>query len=295
MHLPVARQAVSAPAATITQMSVDDPVETTCYRHPGEPTLVRCSNCGRPICTRCMVDSPVGIRCPECGGQRSGAQRILRPRATRGGDPILTKALIAINVVVFAVSELGVMSGNRLFIDGALVGVLVADGEWWRMVTSAFLHANIAHIAFNMWALWILGSRLEQYLGTGRFLTIYVVGILGGSAGALLLTNPRAATVGASGAVFALMGALFVLERRGIPLVGPIMPLLLVNLAFTLLVPNVSIGGHLGGLVAGALATLVLERFGRGHVAYGRLDLPVIAGMAALVAAEFALAAYAVL
>jgi len=276
-------------------MSVDDTVETTCYRHPSEPTRVRCSNCDRPICTRCMVDSPVGLRCPECGGRRTGAQRVLRPRATRGGDPIITKALIAINVVAFVVSELGLVSGNRLFNEGALVGLLVGDGEWWRVLSSAFLHANIMHLAFNMFALWILGSRLEQYLGGIRFSTIYLVGMLGGSAGALLLTSPLAATVGASGAVFALMGALFVLERRGIPLAGPIMPLLVINLAFTFLIPNISVGGHLGGLAAGALATLVLDRFGRGHAAYGRFDLPVVAGIATLVAAEIALAAYAVL
>ena len=271
-------------------MAVPEDVETlTCYRHPGEPTRVRCARCERPICTQCMEPSPVGMRCPEC----SGRTRTLRPRSLAPGQPTMTYALIGINIAAF-VAERGGLGTSWAFQHGALTGEAVAAGDWWRVITATFLHANLLHIAFNMYALYILGTRLEGYVGTLRFGIIYFLGALGGSAGALLATNPRTATVGASGAVFALMGALLVLERRGVMLIGPVVPLLLFNLAFTFLVPGISIGGHVGGLLAGIVATLALEGFGRGHVAYGRLRAPAVLGIAAVLAGEIAIIIYAV-
>jgi membrane associated rhomboid family serine protease len=242
--------------------------EPTCYRHPDRPTLVRCSRCERPICTDCMRPAPVGIQCPECAG--GGRSRFAVPKLYGGSQPIATITLIAINVIVFLL-ERGGESSTWVFRKGALTGIGVADGEWWRIGTAAFLHANALHILFNMYALWLLGRALEQYIGTARFLAIYVVAGISGSAGALLLTNAYTPTVGASGAIFGLMGALFVLERRGVPLVGPILPVLLINLVISLAYPGISIGGHIGGVVGGLLAALALERFGRGHLAYGRV------------------------
>ena len=216
-------------------MAVPEDVETlSCYRHPDEPTRVRCARCDRPICTQCMEPSPVGMRCPECAGRT----RALRPRSLAPGQPTMTYALIGINVAAF-VAERGGMGTSWAFQNGALTGEAVAAGDWWRVISATFLHANLLHIAFNMYALYILGTRLEGYVGTLRFGIIYVLGALGGSAGALLATKPATATVGASGAVFALMGALLVLERRGVMLIGPVVPLLLFNLAFTFLVPGV--------------------------------------------------------
>jgi membrane associated rhomboid family serine protease len=259
-----------------------------CYRHPGRETLVSCSDCERPICTDCMVQTAVGIKCPECAGQAAGvtrATRTARRVAGEGTGAIVTKALIALNVVVFLAQFLagsGRPLQNELFEQGALFGPLVADGEWWRLVTAAFLHASIIHIAFNMLMLWWFGSALEALLGRGRFLTVYGLGLLCGSAGALVV-SPEAATVGASGAVFAVLGAGLVLERRGINVFGgAALMIVLVNVGISLFVPNISLGGHLGGLAGGALVILAFMHFGRRHPAYSKIDATTIAGLVAI-------------
>jgi membrane associated rhomboid family serine protease len=250
-----------------------------------------------------MHQAAVGFQCPECAG-RTARQRILRPRAAGGAArPVVATALLAANVVVFLLELVGsrangALMGNGVgsswvFQHGALVGRLVGEGEWWRVLTAAFLHANLLHIAFNMYALWILGPRLEGYLGSLRFTLVYLAGAVSGSAGALLLTDANAATVGASGAIFGLLGALFVLERSGVMLVGPVLPVILINLVFTVSVPGISIGGHLGGLVGGAACTFALARFGRGHAAYSRLDAVPLLSVAALLVVDAALIAYA--
>src|SRR3954469_1361109 len=234
----------------------------TCYRHPSRETGVSCSNCGRPICPDCMTPTPVGMRCPECSKQRTQVHNIA---AARGGTEV-TKVLIAINVIAF-VAELS--SGGTAISDvggsvirrGALFGPsLSVDHEYYRLITSGFLHAGFIHIAFNMYLLWILGQMLEPALGGVRFAAIYVTALLAGSFGALLV-EPNSVTVGASGAVFGLMGAAFVeLRARGIdPFQAGIGGLILINLAISLLVPGISIGGHVGGLVAGGLAVLALQ------------------------------------
>jgi membrane associated rhomboid family serine protease len=167
----------------------------------------------------------------------------------------------------------------------------MADGEWWRLVTSAFLHANLFHLLFNMWGLWLLGGALERYAGAPRMLVVYFSSVLWGSAGALLwgadIAHSNASTVGASGGVFGLMAALLVLERtRGVALLGGGLGLLLaVNLAFTFFYPGISIGGHLGGIAGGAAAAFVLSGFGRGSLAYGRIKPAIAASLAALGAA----------
>jgi membrane associated rhomboid family serine protease len=270
----------------------EEPVqaETTCYRHPDRPTLVRCSSCGRPICPDCMRPAPVGIRCPECsGGQRS----IAMPRLWGGSEPVATIGLIVVNVIVFLL-ERGGQANTWVFREGALTGIGVHDGQWWRVGTSVFLHANILHILFNMYALWLLGGAFERYVGTLRFLAVYVVSGISGSAGALLLTNEFTATVGASGAIFGLMGAMLLLERRGVPLVGPLLPILALNLVISFSVRGISVGGHLGGLVGGVLAALALEQFGRGHVAYGRLGWLTPLLLAAILAVDVGVIRYAV-
>ena len=179
--------------------------EPTCYRHPDRPTLVRCSRCERPICTDCMRPAPVGIQLPGVRGRAARAARV--PKLYAGAQPVATITLIAINVVVFLL-ERGGDSSTYVFRKGALTGVGVRDGEWWRVGTAAFLHANVLHILFNMYALWLLGRALERYIGSARFLDDLLVAGISGSAGALLLTNLYTPTVGASGAIFGLMGAL---------------------------------------------------------------------------------------
>jgi len=259
-----------------------------CYRHPGRETLVSCSNCDRPICTDCMVQTAVGIKCPECAGQPTGVARAARSAGRAVGEGAgarVTKALIAVNVGIFLL-QYATGSGrpleSELFERGALYGPLVADGEWWRLVTAGFLHASVIHIAFNMLMLWWFGSALEGLLGRGRFLAVYGLGLLTGSAGALLL-SPEAATVGASGAVFAVLGAGLVLERRGINVFGgAALTVVLLNVAITLFVPNISLGGHLGGLAGGVLVILALMHFSRSHPAYSKIDVTTVASLLAI-------------
>jgi membrane associated rhomboid family serine protease len=260
-----------------------------CYRHPDRETLVSCSSCDRPICTSCMTQAAVGVRCPECAGGRRRAPAVSRPlRTAASGAAVATIALVAINVLLFLVEMAqGVavrgVGGSALVDDGSIYGPAIADGEWWRIVTGAFLHAGLIHIAFNMYLLWILGGALERYAGAARFLAIYFVALLWGSAGALVV-SPDSRTVGASGAVFGLMAALFLLERqKGIALLGgSVGALLAINLVFTFVFPGVSIGGHVGGILGGLAAAFVLSGFGRGHLAYGRVGAEGWAAIGAL-------------
>jgi membrane associated rhomboid family serine protease len=263
-----------------------------CYRHPDRETLLSCSSCDRPICTSCMTQAAVGVRCPECSG-RSRAP-VGRRLAVGRTTAVATTALVVVNVLVYLAEMVqGVgfrgVGGSALVEDGSIFGPAIADGEWWRLVTGGFLHASIIHIAFNMYLLWILGGALERYAGTARFLAIYFAGLLWGSAGALVL-SPDSHTVGASGAVFGLMAALYLLERqRGVALLGgSVGALLLINLAFSFLFPGISIGGHVGGIVGGAAAGLILSGYGRGHLAYGRVGVPGWAAMAGLMVAAVA-------
>src|SRR3954447_15617868 len=180
----------------------------TCYRHPDRETAVSCSNCGRSICPDCMTPTSVGMRCPECARDKT---RVVR-RAYAGGDPIVTYALIGMNVlayfgtVISGASVGGSLGGNSLLAKAALNGPAVANGDWWRIVTSGFMHYSLWHLAFNMYALYILGQMLEPAIGRLRFGLIYAVSLICGSFGALLI-SPNALTAGASGAVFGLMGA----------------------------------------------------------------------------------------
>lgn len=247
--------------------------ETTCYRHPGRATRVSCSKCGRPICTDCMTPSPVGMRCPECSSQTTKVKTL----SAAGGEPRATIALIVICVLAYlAEGNFGVSGGGgALFRDGALFGPLVEAGEWWRLVTYGFLHAGLLHIGFNMLLLWLFGREMEPQLGTPRFLGIYFSSLLAGAFGALLF-SPDAATVGASGAIFGLMGAAAaIMYSRGInPFQTDVGMLILFNLGLGLFVSNVSIGGHIGGLVGGVLGGLAVaagERRGQSWIGWAGL------------------------
>jgi len=238
----------------------------TCYRHPSRETGVSCSSCGRPICPDCMTTTPVGMRCPECSKQRTPV-KTLRSASSR---PVVTLTLIGINVAVFlAEGNLTLSSGasNNVFKEGALFastpaypGHGVAHGEWWRVLTSGFLHEGLLHIGFNMYILYLLGQMLEPALGRLRFAAIYFVSLLCGSLGALIVT-PHKPTVGASGAVFGLLGAAAVeMRARQIPVFqSGVGGLIVLNLIITFAVPGISYGGHIGGLIGGALAALALQ------------------------------------
>ena len=226
----------------------------TCYRHPTRETGVACSNCGRPICPDCMTPTPVGMRCPECASARTRVHR--GPTRPRSSEPVATVALIALNVLAF-IGELASGStvgrgGGTVVADGGLYGPAVAAGEWYRLVTSGFLHSGVWHIAFNMFFIWVLGGMLEPALGRARFVALYLTALLSGALGVMLL-EPDALTVGASGAAFGLLGAAIVEARaRGIDLWASGLGLTAVlNFGITFLVPGISIGGHLGGFVGG--------------------------------------------
>jgi membrane associated rhomboid family serine protease len=262
-------------------------VERTCYRHPDRVTGLSCSECGRPICTECMTMAPVGIRCPEHSGRPQGVQRVTqgaRRASFEGVGAKVTRVLIGLNVAVY-VAQLatggGVNgTGSEIYEKGVLIAgravdsnfnvIGVGEGDWWRLLTSVFLHYGPFHLILNMLALYWFGSLLEQRIGSGRFLLLYLVSGLAGSAGALLAA-PTTPTVGASGAIFGVLGAGLVLERqRDYVFGGSALGIIVINLVFTFAIPNISIGGHIGGLIGGGLAMLGLSRFGRGHAAYGR-------------------------
>ncbi len=277
-----------------TPPEISAPDTMRCYRHPGRETLVSCSNCGRPICTDCMTSAAVGFRCPECAGEGSRtAAAVRRLPGVRSDAAVATTVLVGLNVLVYLVEMAqsgGVGVGNAAIIyDWGLFGPAVADGEWYRIVTSGFLHGSLIHIGFNMYLLWILGGALERYAGTARMLAIYFSSLLWGSALVLLIT-PDSLTIGASGAVFGLMAAMLLLERqRGIALLGSsVGALLLINLLLTFTISNISIGGHIGGLLGGAAAGFILSGYGRGHMAYGRLGVAGWSSVGALMAAAVA-------
>lgn len=233
-----------------------------------------------------MTPTPVGMRCPECSRQKTKVHTAASVRRT----PRLAYVLIAVNVIVFvamtAAGGGGVSrGGGEVFSNGALFGPAVADGEWWRIVTAGFLHAGLLHLAFNMYFLYYLGMLLEPQIGKLRFAIIYAVSLLGGSLGALLL-SPNALTVGASGAVFGMMGAALIAMRvRGLDPMGSGLGLtLLLNLAITFVIPGISIGGHIGGLIAGGVVGLLMFEVADRR----RISLAAVAGVSIALGAALA-------
>ena len=232
-----------------------------CYRHPKRETGVHCSNCGRPICPDCMTTTPVGMRCPECARQST---RVRTMRSTTE-EPTLTYILIGVNVLAGIGSLLGGggATSSSLTQDGGLSQHFIADVEYYRLITAGFLHAGLFHLLTNMLSLWILGSIIEPAVGHWRFGLIYFVSLLCGSFGALLL-SPDELTVGASGAIFGLLSAAAVVAwNRGFSLMESGLGIWIgLNLLITFTVPNISVGGHLGGLIGGAITALLLVELG---------------------------------
>jgi membrane associated rhomboid family serine protease len=208
-----------------------------------------------------MTTTSVGMRCPECARQRTQVRTM---RSIE--EPVLTYALIGINVLIGLGAFLGGASAtqggigqSQLLEYGSVSRPEIAAGEYWRLITAGFLHAGFLHLAFNMFALYVLGTMLEPAIGRLRFGLIYMVSLLAGSFGALLL-EPNAPTVGASGAIFGLMGAAVVIMRnRGVnPMESGLGLWIGLNLLITFTIPNISIGGHIGGLIGGAVAAALL-------------------------------------
>lgn len=219
-----------------------------------------------------MTFGPVGIRCPDhagVSGRATAPKRVARRASTSLSlqGPFVTFTLIGINVGVYLLELLlgGQVNGtgNWIFENGVLFGPVVADGDWWRLITAAFLHYGPLHLGMNMLVLWIIGPALEEYLGHGRYALLYLVSGLAGSAGALLV-SANDLTVGASGAIWGIMGAALVLEARRIYVFGgQALGLVVFNLAISFLIPGISIGGHIGGGIGGALAALAFTSLRR--------------------------------
>ncbi|MGW4140976.1 rhomboid family intramembrane serine protease [Streptomyces mirabilis] len=240
----------------------------TCYRHPDRETGVRCTRCERPICPECMISASVGFQCPECVRAGSGtghAPSASQPRTLAGGtvtaDPRLaTKILIGLNLAVFLVQlSVGDRFTDRFDLIGrAYVPLLgsvegVAEGQWYRMLTVMFLHGSYIHILFNMLSLWWIGGPLEAALGRARYLALYFVSGLAGSALTYLVAAPNQPSLGASGAIFGLFGATAVLMRRLNYDMRPVIALLVINLIFTFGWSNIAWQAHIGGLVGGVV------------------------------------------
>jgi membrane associated rhomboid family serine protease len=257
-----------------------------------------------------MTPTSVGMRCPECASDRT---QVKRPAygGIGGGVARATIVLIAINAVAFVLELIGgsggfSVTGSSVFADGALCGHAVGDGgaclgngsivvssggEWWRIITSSFLHANFIHLALNMFLLYVLGQVLEPAIGTARFVAVYIVSMIAGSAGALLLTDPQTFTIGASGAIFGLfLATIIVAYARGFTQVVQQLGFwLILNLVFTFSASGVSVGGHLGGLVGGALGALLVlgaeRRLARRETLRAELAVLAVMGVAFFVAA----------
>jgi membrane associated rhomboid family serine protease len=278
-------------------------VETRyCYRHPDRETGLSCSDCGRPVCADCATFAPVGIRCPDHAGVSRGPATRLKPKPVRRapGNALATSrapvtyTIIAVNLAVYLVTVAqgrGLSApGGRLFDKMVLYGPFVAHGDWWRLVTTMFLHASVLHIAFNMFALWVIGRPVEQYLGTARYIGLYFVSGLAGSAGALVQTG--GVTVGASGAIFGILGAMLIIEWQVTgSLAGQAASLIAINLVISFAIPGISWGGHVGGLIGGILVMLAYAHWGdRGRAQYGQLGLGGVLGLVLVAAGSIALA-----
>lgn len=226
------------------------PEAPSCYRHPGRTTYVQCARCQRYICPDCMRSAAVGHQCVDCVSE--GAKSVRQVTTTFGGKPskpFVTYILIALNVVMFILQK----SLPNVYEDLVLWPAGIAlNNEQYRLITSAFLHVDLMHIVFNMWALYITGPALEQWLGRNRFIALYFLSALGGSVLVYQLTPVSTGTLGASGAIFGLFGATLVLARRLNFDVKWIIGLIVINLVITFVVPSISWQGHVGGLLTGA-------------------------------------------
>lgn len=233
---------------------------TECYRHPGRETYISCTRCSRPICSDCMISAPVGFQCPECvRGYQQVQPNVVQSRGSGfwSSLPIVTRTIIGLCIAIYAGCWL---SGNltRVEYDFGMSPIYVADGQWWRLLTSTFLHANLMHILFNMYALLVLGSTLERVLGAARFAAIYFASGLGGSVAALWFAELNTLSVGASGAIFGLMTATIVVGRRLHIDTSQIAFWLVLNVVLGFLVPGIDWRAHLGGAALGAIAAQIV-------------------------------------
>ncbi|GAA5046608.1 rhomboid family intramembrane serine protease [Nocardia callitridis] len=240
------------------------PPAPTCVRHPNRQTGLACTRCGRPACPECLRPASVGQHCVDCLRQD---QRDVAPVRTVAGAPTSTRptpyvtyVLIALNVAFYAFTALQAHNPvdnqrSSLFLRLVLYPPYVADGEWWRVIGTGFLHYGPFHLLINMFALFVIGRDGELVLGRARFLAVYAVSLLGGSA-AVMVFAPESPTAGASGAVYGLFGAITIILLRLRQNPTQMLILIGINVFISISLPGISLWGHLGGLAAGTLATV---------------------------------------
>lgn len=240
--------------------SSPQPPAQVCTWHPDRTTGLHCTRCGRPACPECLTSASVGFHCRACVAESRSSQRVARTvaGAVHGQQPRVTTALIAINVAVFVIVAVQSRSasdfaGSSVYNAFLMVPMYVAGGEWWRIVSSGFLHLSIMHIALNMLALYFIGLGLERVLGRWRYLVVYGLSLLGGSACVLLFAGVTSGSAGASGAIFGLMGALLVTLKRLHLDLRQAGFIIVINLVATFAIPGISWQAHLGGLAVGAV------------------------------------------
>lgn len=248
----------------------------TCWWHPDRRTGLRCARCERYACPDCLREAAVGYQCIDCVDSARREHRANQARYRKSGfgyrtvagarasaTAVVTPVLIALNVLVFAATAAQSQSlmGNAaaaLFQQWVLAPPAVAIGDWWRLLTSGFLHYGLLHLGVNMLALWILGKDLELLLGKLRYLSVYLLSLLGGGTAVYVFGGAFTATAGASGAVYGLMGGLLIAVLRLKLRLAPVLGIIVINLVITVSIPGISLLGHLGGLVIGALATAAM-------------------------------------
>jgi membrane associated rhomboid family serine protease len=243
----------------------EQPGLPACVRHPDRPTGLRCSRCDRPACPECLRPASVGQHCVDCVA--AGNRTVRRPVTISGArpdrKPMVLPVLVAVNVIVFVVTvvqarSLTDLSGSSLFQNWALFPLATRNGDWWQLITAGFIHINPIHILMNMVALWVIGRDLERVLGPLRFGIVYLLGVLGGNVAVFVFSAPNAQEAGASTGVFALMGGLLVIVYRLKVNASQVIGLIVVNLIISLVIPGISLLGHVGGLITGAAVTFAL-------------------------------------
>jgi membrane associated rhomboid family serine protease len=253
---------MNSPLRQIVWLPMDEATVTTCYRHPDRATGLSCSTCGRPICVECSRDTPVGQKCPECAGP-TGRHKVINARQQFNRPTPVSQAILIINVGIFVLAYL--TGRTELTIRFGQINELILSGEWYRMITAAFLHADPFHIFFNMYALYIFGPQIERQMGGLPFAAMYVSAALAGSAAYLVSGAPNVA-IGASGAIFGLFGAWMgaTYSQRHTPagraLFRRLAMLLGINLALPLFVARIAWEAHVGGLIAGLLIVTAWQR-----------------------------------
>lgn len=250
------------------------PTTEYCYRHPQTATGVHCTRCGRPICTECMIEAPVGYHCPECVAEARREFRQGPGRPLRGGLSVTKTLLVAIlgmfvlEIVLGGARAISDPDAQTLFDLGAMQPISIADGQYWRLVTAMFLHSGLFHIGFNAYALWLFGQMVERDYGRVQMLLIFVVSGFLASVSSYAWSDPRTLSVGASGAIFGIFGAFIVYNYRrrrtalGSANLRTATTLILLNTFLAFVIPGIDWRAHVGGLIAGIACGFVAEGWG---------------------------------